>query len=161
MQTECIAGQLDFEGFDGRRVVTGFDGGAVTSDAGAVLLREADRADRTGSGVLYRPSRRRPVDPRAADADRPAHRRHCAGYEDVNDRDTLRRDPVLALFSDRLEPKRKDCAPLAGKSTVNRLEHAPREAASPPPTPLPQNRLVPPHSARKTSSTRQPVRNAG
>ena len=32
---------------------------------------------------------------------------------------TLRRDPVLALFSDRLEPKRKDCAPLAGKSTVN------------------------------------------
>ena len=49
------------------------------------------------------------------------------GYEDVNDHDTLRRDPVLALFSDRLEPKRKDCAPLAGKSTVNRLEHAARD----------------------------------
>jgi Transposase DDE domain group 1 len=44
MQTECIAGQLEFEGFDGRRVVAAFDGGAVTSDAGAVLLREADRA---------------------------------------------------------------------------------------------------------------------
>ena len=40
---------------------------------------------------------------------------------------SLRRDPVLALFSDRLEPKRKDCAPLAGKSTINRLEHAPRD----------------------------------
>ena len=39
----------------------------------------------------------------------------------------LRRDPVLALFSDQLEAKRKDCAPLAGKSTINRLEHAPRE----------------------------------
>jgi Transposase DDE domain group 1 len=38
------------------------------------------------------------------------------GYEDVNDHDTLRRDPVLALFSDRLELKRKDCAPLAGRA---------------------------------------------
>jgi Transposase DDE domain group 1 len=44
MQTECIPGQLEFEGFDGRRVVVAFDGGAVTSDAGTVLLREADRA---------------------------------------------------------------------------------------------------------------------
>ena len=44
MQTECSAGQLEFEAFDGRRVVAAFDGGAVTSDAGAVLLREADRA---------------------------------------------------------------------------------------------------------------------
>jgi hypothetical protein len=49
------------------------------------------------------------------------------GYEDVNDHDMLRFDPVLALFSDRLEAKRKDCAPLAGKSTINRLEHAPRD----------------------------------
>jgi hypothetical protein len=52
------------------------------------------------------------------------------GYEDVNDHDTLRFDPVLALFSDRLEAKRKDCAPLAGKSTINRLEHAPRDGCS-------------------------------
>ena len=49
------------------------------------------------------------------------------GYEDINDHDALRRDPVLALFSDQPEAKRKDCAPLAGKSTINRLEHAPRE----------------------------------
>jgi Transposase DDE domain group 1 len=47
------------------------------------------------------------------------------GYEDVNDHDELRHDPVLALFADQLEPKRPDCAPLAGKSTLNRLEHAP------------------------------------
>jgi Transposase DDE domain group 1 len=46
MQTECIAGQLEFEGFGSRRVVAAFDGGAVTSDAGALLLREADRAVR-------------------------------------------------------------------------------------------------------------------
>jgi len=50
------------------------------------------------------------------------------GYEDVNDHDDLRHDPVLALFADRLEPKRSDCAPLAGKSTLNRLEHAPLRA---------------------------------
>jgi hypothetical protein len=44
----------------------------------------------------------------------------------VNDHDQLRFDPVLSLFSEGLEAKRKECAALAGKSTVNRLEHAPR-----------------------------------
>ena len=44
MQTDCSANQLDFEGFEGRKVVGGFDGGAVTSNGGAALLREADRA---------------------------------------------------------------------------------------------------------------------
>ena len=50
-----------------------------------------------------------------------------------------------------------------GDSPSRNLSTTPRtrEAASPPPTPLPQNRLIPPHSARKTSFTRQPVRNAG
>ncbi len=63
MQTECIPGQLEFEGFDGRRVVAAFDGGAVTSDAGTVLLREADRAIglisgwRRASPIIGRPSR--------------------------------------------------------------------------------------------------------
>jgi hypothetical protein len=52
------------------------------------------------------------------------------GYEDVNDHDRLRFDPVLALFGDSLEAKRKDCAPLAGKSTMNRLEHAPGDGCS-------------------------------
>ena len=47
------------------------------------------------------------------------------GYEDLNDHDQLRHDPVLALLSGKLEGHRKDCAPLAGKSTLNRLEHAP------------------------------------
>jgi hypothetical protein len=52
------------------------------------------------------------------------------GYGDVNDHDVLRRDPVLALLSDRLKAKRKDGARLAGKSTINRLEHAPRDGCS-------------------------------
>jgi hypothetical protein len=130
MQTECRSGQFEFEGFDGRRVVAAFDGGAVTSDAGTVLLREADRA----IGLIERVAACF-TDHR--EADQVIHalptligQRIVAialGYEDVNDHDTLRRDPVLALFSDQLEPKRKDCATLAGKSTINRLEHAPRE----------------------------------
>ena len=137
MQTQCISDQLDFEAFDGRRVVAGFDGGLVTSDAGAVLLRETDRAialiDRVAACFT--------------DGRRQADVVHTVrtlvgqriigialGYEDVNDHDTLRFDPVLALFSERLDAcpqgmrsiKREDGAPLAGKSTINRLEHAPR-----------------------------------
>ncbi len=48
------------------------------------------------------------------------------GYEDLNDHDELRHDPVLGLVSGKVEAKRSDCAALAGKSTLNRLEHAPR-----------------------------------
>ena len=47
------------------------------------------------------------------------------GYEDLIDHDQLRHDPVLATLAGKLEARRKGCAPLAGKSTVNRLEHAP------------------------------------
>lgn len=131
MQTECISEQLRFEGFDGRRVEAAFDGGAVTSDAGALLLRETDRAigliDRIAA--CFRDGR---------DPSRVVHSLRtligqriiglALGYEDVNDHDELRFDPVLALFADRLEPRRADCATLGGKSTLNRLEHAPRAA---------------------------------
>jgi hypothetical protein len=131
VQTQCISEQLGFEGFDGRRVIAAFDGGAVTSDAGALLLRETDRAigliDRVAA--CFRDCR----DPR-----RVVHSLRtligqriiglALGYEDVNDHDDLRFDPVLALFADRLEPRRADCAVLGGKSTLNRLEHAPRAA---------------------------------
>ncbi len=47
------------------------------------------------------------------------------GYEDLNDPDELRHDPLLALLSGKLEGRRKGCAALAGKSTLKRLEHAP------------------------------------
>ena len=48
------------------------------------------------------------------------------GYEDLNDHDELRHDPVLGLLSGKVEARRGDCAVLAGKSTLNRLEHAPK-----------------------------------
>jgi hypothetical protein len=128
MRTQCISDQLEFEGFAGRRVVAAFDGGAITSDAGALLLREADRAigliDRVA--ICFK-------DWRQPDAVVHGLRTLigqrivgiACGYEDVNDHDQLRFDPVLSLFSDGLHIRRKGCAALAGKSTLNRLEHAP------------------------------------
>jgi hypothetical protein len=44
------------------------------------------------------------------------------GYEDLSDHDHLRHDPVLAVLAGKLAARRSDCAPLAGKSTLNRLE---------------------------------------
>ena len=44
------------------------------------------------------------------------------GYKDLNDHDELRYHPILATLNGKLTPKRSDCAPLAGKSTLNRLE---------------------------------------
>src|SRR5512132_3909982 len=107
MQTECISGQLEFEGFDGRRVVAAFDGGAVTSDAGALLPRETDRAIRLIERVAACFSDAR--DPGLIHAlPTLVGQRIVAialGYEDVNDHDGLRFDPVLALFGDSLEAK--------------------------------------------------------
>lgn len=127
MQTECISAQLEFEGFGTRRVVAGFDGGAITSDAGGLLLRETDRA----LGLLER------IAACFDDGRSPDQLVHslrtlvgqrivglALGYEDVNDHDRLRHDPVLGLLAERLEPRRADCAPLAGKSTLNRLEQS-------------------------------------
>ena len=44
------------------------------------------------------------------------------GYEDLIDHDELRHDPVMAILAGKLEARREDCAPVAGKSTLNRLE---------------------------------------
>ena len=133
MQADCSAAQLHFEGFGKRQVVGAFDGGAVTSNAGAILLREADRALGLTAKVARCFS-----DGRAAELvvhrleTLVAQRVHAIalGYEDINDHDELRHDPVLGLLSDTLEPKRADVAPLAGKSTLNRLEHGLKSAMS-------------------------------
>ena len=50
------------------------------------------------------------------------------GYEDLNDHDELRHDPVMAVLAGKLEARRDDCAPVAGKSTLNRLELSRSEA---------------------------------
>ena len=132
MPTDCTPTQLAFEGFQGRQVVGAFDGGAVTSNAGALLLREADRAINLTPQVArcFRDGR----DPDSVVhpiATLIAQRIHgqALGYEDVNDHDELRHDPILALLSDTLEPRRANVARLAGKSTLQRLEGVPKKAA--------------------------------
>ena len=116
MPTLCSAGQLEFEGLGSRKVTASFDGGAITSNAGALLLRQADR--RIGLHSLEALI---------------AQRVHgiALGYEDLNDHDELRHDPVLGLVSGKLAARRSGCAVLAAKSTLNRLEHAPRRGGPP------------------------------
>jgi Transposase DDE domain group 1 len=130
MATDCSPIQLAFEGFQGRQVVGDFDGGAVTSNAGALLLREADRAiDLTPRVARCFRDERDPMSVVHTLETLIAQRIHgqALGYEDLNDHDELRHDPILALLSDTLEPKRANVAPLAGKSTLQRLEGRPRK----------------------------------
>jgi hypothetical protein len=125
MQTECSAGLLGFARVEGRAVVAGFDGGRMTSDAGALLLGATDRV----IGLVER------FAGCFADGRAPELIEHevrtmvgqrvfgiALGYEDLVDHDQLRHDPTLAVLAGKLAARRKDCAPLAGKSTLNRLE---------------------------------------
>jgi hypothetical protein len=128
MPTQCSRDLFGYEVVEGRQVVASFDGGANTSDAGGLLLGATDRT----IGLVGRFAARF-VDGRAL-----AQVEHtieamvaqrvfglALGYEDLIDHDQLRHDPVLATLAGKLEAKRQNCAPLAGKSTLNRLEHAP------------------------------------
>lgn len=130
MRTDCKSDQLEFEGIERRRVVAAFDGGAMTSDAGALLLRHTDNAiglfDRVASCFEDHRSPDQVVHTvRAMVGQRIAG--IALGYEDINDHDELRHDPVLGLLAERLESARADCAALAGKSTLNRLENTPED----------------------------------
>jgi hypothetical protein len=128
MPTDCSADRFEFAPVEGRAVVAGFDGGTITSDAGALLLGATDRA----IGLVRRFAACF-VDHRAAEQTEHSvatlvGQRVFAlalGYEDLVDHDTLRHDPVLAAVTGKLTARRGDCAALAGKSTLNRLEHAP------------------------------------
>jgi len=125
MPTECSVDLFEFAAVEGRAVVAGFDGGAVTSDAGGLLLGAADRAirliDRFADCFV---DRRNPLLVEHAVRTLVGQRVFgiALGYEDVNDHDVLRFDPVMAVLAGKLEAKRRDCAPVAGKSTLNRLE---------------------------------------
>jgi hypothetical protein len=113
MPTDCSAELFDFAPVKGRTVVAGFDGGAITSDAGAVLLRATDGALRLVERFA------------ACFIDRLVGQRVfgiALGYEDINDHDDLRHDPIMAVLAGKLAARREDCAPVAGKSTLNRLE---------------------------------------
>lgn len=125
MQTECSAKPSAFARVEGRPVVAQFDGGALTSDAGGLLLGAVDRT----IGLVRRLAGcfRDARDPRFVEhavATLVGQRVFgiALGYEDLNDHDDLRHDPVMAVLAGKLEACRDDCAPVAGKSTLNRLE---------------------------------------
>ncbi|HLH90551.1 MAG TPA: IS1380 family transposase [Xanthobacteraceae bacterium] len=125
MPTECRTESFDFGTVEGRAVDAAFDAGLVTSDAGALLLKATDRAigliDRFAACFhderqphLIEHEVRTLVGQRVFAI--------ALGYEDLNDHDELRHDPLMAVLAGKLTTKREECAPVAGKSTLNRLE---------------------------------------
>src|SRR5215211_4518901 len=96
MPTECNPELFDFGSVEGRRVVAGFDGGRVTSDAGALLLGATDQA----IGLIER---------------------FAACFSDGRSATDV--EHSVATLAGKLAARRSRCAPLAGKSTLNRLEH--------------------------------------
>jgi hypothetical protein len=111
--------------------VGSFDGGSMTSDAGVLLLRQTDEAIGLTSrlAACFQDHR---------DQEKIEHRvetmmvqrvfGNALGYEDINDHDELRHDPAMAVSAGKLEAGRANCAPVAGKSTLNRLELGRAEA---------------------------------
>jgi hypothetical protein len=117
MPTECSPALFEFAPVAGRAVVAAFDGGQITSDAGSLLLGATDRAiglvDRFAACL---------TDHRCAEliehevSTLVGQRVFgiALGYEDLNDHDQLRHDPMMAILAGKLEARRSDCAPLQG-----------------------------------------------
>jgi hypothetical protein len=136
--TQCHAPDLLFQDLGPRQVVASFDAGAVTSDAGGLLLREVE-----AKFHFLAQFARCFTDHR--DPDKTEHSLLellkqrvlglCLGYEDLNDHDRLRHDPLLAVLAGKQDPQgqrrtraRDRGKALAGKSTLNRLELTPVRA---------------------------------
>ncbi len=130
--TDCKDQPLLFQDLDRRQVVADFSGGYLSNDGGALLLRALDR----GLGLCARLSH---AFTDLRDARYCDHSLHhlltqrlyaiALGYDDLNDHDTLRRDPLLAVACDKREPLGDDRlhahdqgVALAGAATLNRLE---------------------------------------
>ena len=119
--TECNQSSLGFQACGSREIVARFDGGTISSDGGALLLRQTDRRlnllPRLGECFL---DGRDPERVEHTIEEMVSQRVYglALGYEDVNDHEQLRRDPLMSVLAGREELER----PLAGKSTLNRLE---------------------------------------
>jgi len=122
--TECSETLFPFEAHFSRQVVAQFEGSWLTTEGGSLLLRQADRK----IGLLERVARcftdyRQPERIEHRLEEMLAQRIYglALGYEDLNDHEQLRQDPLLGV----LAGKRDLSEPLAGKSTLNRLELTP------------------------------------
>jgi hypothetical protein len=105
--------------------VAAFDGGAITSDAGALLLGAADHAIKLTerfAACFHDTRRQHLIEHEVVTLLGQRVFGIALGYEDLNDHDELRHDPMMAVLAGKLEARREDCAPVAGKSTLNRLE---------------------------------------
>ena len=132
MTPECIAAKLEFQGLDGRRVEAEFNGGQITSDAGGLVLREVESRYGFIRGLAACFGDRR--DPRFTEfsvEELVGQRIYglALGYEDVNDHEELRADPLMAVLVGKEDPLGRDRRAeadrgkaCAGKSTLNRLE---------------------------------------
>jgi hypothetical protein len=121
LATECTQSSFEFGGVWSRSVVARFDGGKITSNGGGLLLQQVERRmnliSRLSDCFLDGRDRRRV---RHGVREMLAQRIYglALGYEDLNDHEQLREDPILMLLAGSAEPDQR----LAGKSTLNRLE---------------------------------------
>ena len=125
--TECNQEAFWFAHHFSRQVQAEFTAGRVSSDGGALLLREADgRVNLLSRLVDCFMDGRAPWLVKHSLSEMLAQRIYglALGYEDLNDHEQLRSDPLLGLLSG----KRELDEPLAGKSTLNRLELTGRSA---------------------------------
>lgn len=138
MRTECNPQSFGFHALGRKKIVARFDGGRITSDAGGILLRETERI----TGIVRQfaacfTDHRDPDRIEHTVAELIAQRVYALalGYEDLNDHDDLRHDPLLAVLVGKQDPlgrtrsrQRDHGKALAGKSTLNRLELTPVRA---------------------------------
>lgn len=136
--TQCNPTELTFQNLGSRDVIARFDGGTVTSDAGGLLLREVEAKFRFIEQFARCFTDHR--DPELVEHTLPELLKQrifglCLGYEDLNDHDQLRHDPLLAVLVGKKDPQgqrrvrgRDRGKALAGKSTLNRLELTPVRA---------------------------------
>jgi hypothetical protein len=134
MYTECNSKQLTFQGLGNKKVIANFDGGTITSDAGALILREIDLANhflKDFSQCFHDDRDARYTEHSVQQLVAQRILGICLGYEDLNDHEQLRYDPLFAtlcgkfdLTGENRKQQRDKGKALAGKSTLNRLETA-------------------------------------
>ena len=119
--TECNQSGFGFEASGRREIVARFDGGTISSDGGAFLLRQTDKRLNLLprlSGCFLDGRNQHLIEHTVAEMLAQRVYGIALGYEDLNDHEQLRKDPVFGILAGREEPD----APLAGKSTLNRME---------------------------------------